>query len=102
MAERELPKLPLVNPNTLNWWHLTETKVLVIGKWWKTDHAISLLVSGELVVRVPSAQEGPRFKSGRQHGNKCRKAASTQPKCADGGSVITVSRYELRDEIAKL
>ena len=28
----KLPKLPLVTPNTLNWRHLTETKVLVIGK----------------------------------------------------------------------
>jgi len=29
---QKLPKLPLVNPNTLNWRHLTKTKLLVIGK----------------------------------------------------------------------
>jgi hypothetical protein len=29
---RELPKLPLVNPNTLNWRHLTNTRFLVNGK----------------------------------------------------------------------
>jgi hypothetical protein len=32
----QLPKLPLVSPNTLNWRHLTKTRFLVIGndgKW---------------------------------------------------------------------
>jgi hypothetical protein len=28
----KLPKLPLAKPNTLNWWHLTETKFRGIGK----------------------------------------------------------------------
>src|SRR6266850_149993 len=28
----KLPKLPLVNPNTLNWRHLTGTKFLAVGK----------------------------------------------------------------------
>ena len=28
----KLPKLPLVNPNTLSWRHLTKTKLAVIGK----------------------------------------------------------------------
>jgi hypothetical protein len=32
MAERELPKLPLVNPKTLNWRHLYTSKRRVIGK----------------------------------------------------------------------
>src|ERR1700739_2111789 len=30
-----LAKLPLVNPNTLKWRHLTKTKLLAIGKRWK-------------------------------------------------------------------
>jgi hypothetical protein len=32
LTYNKLPKLPLVNPNTLNWRHLVETKTLVIGK----------------------------------------------------------------------
>src|SRR5580704_11666663 len=30
MAERELPKLPLANPNALNWRHLSKARFLLI------------------------------------------------------------------------
>ncbi len=32
VVEQTLPKLPLVNPNKLNWRHLTNTRFLAIGK----------------------------------------------------------------------
>jgi len=53
VAEQTLPKLPLVNPNTLNWRPLTKTEFVVIGKMMENGTRNRLyMLSGGLVERL--------------------------------------------------
>src|SRR5258708_9373292 len=57
----KLPKLPLVNPNALNWRHLTKTGCLVIGKWWKTQRILAYPIAttwGSATGGLPFAATG--------------------------------------------
>jgi hypothetical protein len=41
LTAEKLPKLPLVNPNTLNWRDLTKTGFPAKWKWWKTERILA-------------------------------------------------------------